>query len=262
MVFSRGGRAVFTVPASVAFAQDDPTGLHAVRSTLRRTGAEWVLTLTPNRDWRQRALARGPVVIDPTVEIDPDSQDCTIEGDFPTTGLCSDTSLEVGYDPDAPAHDHRALVQFDVSSLPKDAVILNADLGLTLGWHATNTAKQVGLYPVLRTWTNSATWTKYDATNSWGSAGAAASSDAAIAADAVQIAGSASGFVDWYPIKLVQGWVDGSIDNHGVLIRDVTPEDVHRLILTGVGVHRRLVRPRARATRRLPNRRLTVRRRA
>jgi RHS repeat-associated protein len=227
VVFSRGGRTVFAVPASVAFPQHDPTDLHAVRSTLRRTGAGWVLTLTPDRAWLQRALGHGAVVIDPTVEIDPDSQDCTIEGDLPTTSLCSDTSLEVGYDPDPPAHDHRALVQFDLSVLPKDAVILNADLGLTLGWHATNTAKQVGVYRVLRPWTNSATWTKYDATHSWATAGAAGlNTDASSSAAATVTTGTSSGFVDWYPTELVQSWVTGAVPNYGVLVRDVTPNTV------------------------------------
>jgi RHS repeat-associated protein len=163
------------------------------------------------------------VVLDPTVEIDPDSQDCSMESDTPTTSYCSSPHLLVGYHGGTGAHDHRALVQFDLSVLPKDAVILNADLGLTLGSHSTNNLKQAGVYEVKRTWTNSMTWNRYDATNSWAGAGASDVNDAATTAASVQTIGDTSGFVDWYPTRLVQGWVDGSIDNHGVLVRDVTP---------------------------------------
>ena len=61
VVFSRGQSAVFVLPASVAFPQHDPTDRHAARSRLQRTGSRW-------------SLQRGPVVVDPTIEIDSDSQ--------------------------------------------------------------------------------------------------------------------------------------------------------------------------------------------
>jgi hypothetical protein len=100
--------------------------------------------VSANHGWVHHALGHGPVVVDPTIVIDPDSQDCTMESDTPTTSLCSTTSLVVGYDARAPAHDHRSLVQFDVSALPRDAVVLNATLELYLGSHTTRTLKQVG----------------------------------------------------------------------------------------------------------------------
>ena len=224
VVFSRGGRQVFVLPASYAFAQGDEGETHAVGSVLRRSGRGWTLTVSANHGWVQRALRRGPVVVDPTVIVDPDSQDCTMESDHPTTRYCSSNSLIVGYDARSPAHDHRALVQFDVSTLPRDSVVLNATLELYLGGHSTSNLKQVGAYRVLRPWTNKITWNRYDATNSWTSPGAANAADASTTAESVRTIGDAiNDWVDWYPTKLVQGWVDGSIDNHGMLIRDVTP---------------------------------------
>jgi YD repeat-containing protein len=35
--------------------------------------------------------------------------------------------------------------------------------------------------------------------------------------------GTGSGFVDWYPTRLVQDWVSGAVPNYGFLIRDVNP---------------------------------------
>jgi RHS repeat-associated protein len=223
VLFSRGGRAVFVLPASFAFPQANEAEVHAARSTLRRSTGGWTLTVTPDRRWLLSALRRGPVVIDPTIDIDPDSQDCTIESDHPTTDYCSDPDLIVGYDARTPAHDHRSLVQFDLSVLPKDAVILNADLGLYLGAHSTNNAKQVGVYRLLQPWTNAATWNNYDATHAWGSAGAAGSTDASGTAAATLTLGTSTGFVDWYPTKLVQDWLTSAVPNYGVLLRDVTP---------------------------------------
>jgi RHS repeat-associated protein len=223
IAFLRGRHAAFVIPPAMTFPRNDEGEVHPARNVLRRSTHGWTLTVIPDRDWVERELRHGSVVLDPTVEIDPDTQDCSMESDTPTTSYCSDPHLLVGYHGGTGAHDHRSLVQFDLSVLPKDAVILNADLGLTLGFHSTNNLKQVGVYQVKRAWTNSMTWNRYDATNSWAAAGASDVSDAATTAAAVQTVGDATGFVDWYPTRLLQGWVDGTIDNHGVLIRDVTP---------------------------------------
>ena len=220
VVFSRAGRTVFVLPAPFAYAQGKEDETHGVSSVLRRRHGGWTLTVAADRGWVHDALGRGPVVIDPTVEIDPDSQDCFIESDTPTTNYCSDPNLSVGYDG---VNDQRGLVQFDLSALPKDAVILNADFGLTLGGHSTNNTKHVGVYRVLQPWTNSATWNKYDATHSWAAPGAASSTDASSSPAATVTTGTGSGFVDWYPTKLVQDWVSGALPNYGLLIRDVNP---------------------------------------
>jgi RHS repeat-associated protein len=224
VVFSRAGRQVFVLPASFAFAQGDEAETHGLKSALRRSGRGWTLTVAANRGWVHGALAHGPVVIDPTVVVDPDSQDCTIESDTPTTSYCSSNSLIVGYDARSPAHDHRSLVQFDVSAVPRDAVVLNATLELYLGSRTTTNLKQVGAYPVVRPWTNGVTWNSYDGTNAWTSPGASNSLDASTTADSVRTVGDTlNDWVDWYPTKAVQGWVNGTLDNHGLLMRDVTP---------------------------------------
>ena len=226
ITLTRAGRTVFLLPPAVTFPKGDDGDFHAARSELRRAAGGWQLTVTPDRAWVLRELKHGPVVLDPTVEIDPDSQDCSMDSSNPTTSYCSSTHLPVGYEPGANAHEHRALVKFDLSVLPKDAVVLNADFGLTLGWHATNTLKQVGVYQAKRPWTNSATWNKYSSTSSWATAGAGGSADAEGSPAAVATTGDTSGFVNWYPTKLVQDWLDGAQPNHGFLIRDVNPGTV------------------------------------
>lgn len=226
VTFTRAGRTVFFLPASVTFPQGDEGKTHPARSALQRSAGGWELTVTPDRAWVLRELAHGPVVLDPTVEIDPDTQDCEIDSSNPTTNYCSAGQMLVGYEAGASAHEHRSLVQFDLSVLPKDAVVLNADFGLTLGNHSTNTLKQVGVYQLKRAWTNSATWNKYDSTSSWGTAGASAAADAEASPAAVATTGNTTGFVNWYPTKLVQDWLDGTQPNYGFLVRDVNPGTV------------------------------------
>jgi len=51
-----------------------PAERRDVRATLRRSGAAWTLDLDPLRSWLSTTLADGPVVIDPTIEIDPDTE--------------------------------------------------------------------------------------------------------------------------------------------------------------------------------------------
>jgi YD repeat-containing protein len=216
----RANHVRFAVAPAVAWPSDRPDERAALTTRLARTGKGWTLRQTVDARWLERELAHGTVTVDPTIEIDPDLQDCFIESDTPTTNYCSQNIMSVGYDG---ANDQRAMVQFDLSALPRSAVILNADLGLTGEYHSTSALKQVGLYQLLRPWTNSTTWNRYDSTHAWGSPGAAASTDAAATPAAVLTLGNSTGFVDFYPTNLVQAWVNGSTPNYGVLIRDVTP---------------------------------------
>lgn len=221
----RHGRSVLRLAPSVMFAERERHDTRPVASRLVRTAAGWRLTLTPDAARLRGLLAHGDVIIDPTVEVYGAGvvTDCTIENDFPTTNYCSSSTLEVGYTTDPPAHDHRILLKFDLSSIPRDAIVLNGDLGMSLQTHSTNTPASVGAYRLLRDWTSGVTWNTYDGTHGWSAAGAAGSSDAAPAPAATQTIGTATGAVEFYPTKLVQDWIDGDIPNQGLLLRDVTP---------------------------------------
>jgi len=216
----RANHVRLAIAPAVAWPSDRPDERAALTTRLARSGRGWTLRQSVDPSWLARHLAHGTVTVDPTIEIDPDLRDCFIESDTPTTNYCSQNIMSVGYDG---VNDQRAMVQFDLSALPRNALILNADLGLTGEYHSTNALKQVGLYQLLRPWTNSTTWNRYDAMHAWGSPGAASSTDAATTPAAVLTLGNSTGFVDFYPTDLVQAWVNGSTPNCGVLIRDVTP---------------------------------------
>jgi hypothetical protein len=161
--------------------------------------------------------------LDPTVEIQGAAADCTIQSDLPNTNFCSLSTVEVGYTTVSPAHDHRILLKFDLSSIPRDAIVLNGDLGMSSWTHSTNTPAPIGAYRLLRDWTNSATWNTYDGTHAWSTPGATGAADSASTPAATQTIGTGTGAVEWYPTKLVQDWVSGDVPNQGMLLRDVTP---------------------------------------
>ena len=108
-------------------------------------------------------------------------------------------------------------MKFDVSSLPKDAIVLNAELGM-YEYGATNTtAKQLGAYRATKSWTTAATWNKYDSTNSWTTAGGDFDTANAVINPSV---GSSAGWKYWWPTNIVAGWVSGAQSNQGFLLKD------------------------------------------
>jgi RHS repeat-associated protein len=216
---AKGRRVALAVEPTVAWAKDHPERPRALRERLSRSGGHWLLTLSADRTWLSRALARGPVLVDPTVTITGASADCVLASELPTTASCTATTLLVGYNG---SNDRRALVKHSLTSIPRDAIVLNAALKLNITAHSTSTTKSVGVYNVKRAWTTAATWNNYDATNAWATAGASGAADIDSPAADARTVGAANGLVSWYPTKLVQGWVDGSIANNGVIVRDVT----------------------------------------
>jgi RHS repeat-associated protein len=219
----RHGRSALRLAASVMFPGSRRHDARPVASKLVRTSKGWRLTLTPDPQRLRRLLAHGSVTIDPTVEIQGAAADCTIQSDLPNTNFCSLSTVEVGYTTVSPAHDHRILLKFDLSSIPRDAIVLNGDLGMSSWTHSTNTPAPIGAYRLLRDWTNGATWNTYDGTHAWATPGATGAADSASTPAATQTIGAGTGAVEWYPTKLVQDWVSGDVPNQGMLLRDVTP---------------------------------------
>ncbi|MBL9113959.1 MAG: DNRLRE domain-containing protein [Verrucomicrobiaceae bacterium] len=116
--------------------------------------------------------------------------------------------------------EERAMLQFDLSSIPTGAVITSAQLVLTKTGGATVT-QNVDLYRVTNTWTEgtqngsagAASWSQRQSGTSWTSAGG----DYNSTADA-SVPVSTNGNYTWDIASLVQGWVNGSIANNGIML--------------------------------------------
>lgn len=88
----------------------------------------------------------------------------------PTTSDCGNQIDDVSSDGSSNA-DH-AVMQFDVAdNVPRNAQVLEAQLGATVGYNSSSSTQQVGLYQVTHSWTQSATWNAYDGSNAWSTPG-------------------------------------------------------------------------------------------
>jgi len=103
----------------------------------------------------------------------------------------------------------RSYLQFDLSSLPPDAVMVDARLGLYYHQQSGATSLKIGLYEVKGPWgEDTIAWDNQPASSN-------------VEEDVTNIPASPTNdFVYWYIYDLVKGWTDGSIANYGMLLRD------------------------------------------
>jgi len=195
----------------------------AVQVALFGAGSSQTLVVTADTAWLNDKTRRFPVVIDPTVTLSYSgssivktysgaNQDCYLVSSSPTTSYCGGRSLYVGYTGSAI---ERSLLQFNVS-IPQDANVLEADLALNLSAAKSSSATSVSLYSVTSSWTTSATWNTRDGTNPWTTAGGDYSTPATWTNGSV---GPSTGWYHWYLAPVVQGWVNGSSVNTGLLLK-------------------------------------------
>lgn len=199
----------------------------AVKTTLERSGEDYVLTLSADRAWLNEPARRFPVVLDPTLEFGGADKDCYIvDGTRANTNYCGYQTLNAGFDG---TNRNRSLLQFDIAAyIPAQVEVLDAELGLYLGSKSTANATTLSAHRLTRPWTYSftgVTWNRHDGTNAWTAPGG----DFEAATAATTTAGGALGWVRLHPTDLVQSWTDGSMPNHGFLLK--TTENVNNRLV-------------------------------
>ena len=229
---NRRGAVVFSFAAP--FVYDHAQGSHNpsyrnVSLRLRRTHGGYRVRLKVRRSWLRSKKRSFPVTVDPSVyhwTNDTDARlrhtganlDCYFkDGASATTNYCAATELHVGWDG---ATQRRAALRFDVqNSLPKGIRVLDADFGMNLLAEDNASTSTLNLHRITRSWTSGATWNSFDGTSPWTSAGG--DYDSSVAA-ANTVGGNPGQWYLWHPRQLVQGWVDGSIPNYGLLVKQAT----------------------------------------
>lgn len=187
----------------------------------------WLLALTAVALCPSVAAAQ-PV----TVTLRPD-QDAGIMGEDGTLANGVGTGIHVGVNNNG--DERRALVRFDVSSIPAGATITSVRLRLFMSRSSPGAAIDVELHRITTAWSEGpadpgqgegqgapasagdVTWTRavYD-TVSWGTAGG----DFAAAASATEAVATATGNYTWTSATLesdVQAWVDGAANQGWML---------------------------------------------
>jgi hypothetical protein len=128
-----------------------------------------------------------------------------------------------------------ALLKWDLSSIPANAVVTSVSMQLYVSTSSTAT---YNLYNMRRTWvegtlttgaasTTSANWNTYNGSTSWGTVGAANTTTDRYSTNlwgagstSFSSTGSKTVALNSDGIAVVQGWIDGSVTNYGVTIQN------------------------------------------
>jgi len=143
------------------------------------------------------------------------SEDTYIYQYAPNANYCRQELLRVGY-----KQQYAGLLHFDLSSVPSNAVVTQATLQLyAAGWGGSNVT--IGAYCVMRGVNIcQATWNQAQSGDAWSQPGGNdTTTDRRGSAESSVIT---NGIGRWYTFDLtaaVQGWLDGSLANNGVLLR-------------------------------------------
>ncbi len=109
----------------------------------------------------------------------------------------------------------RALIGWNLSSIPANAVISGAIMQLYVPSVQTSTGNTVNAYRLTRQWfENNATWKKYDGTHSWTTAGG----DYSSTVWASRSVGAKSKYYSWDITQLVKSWQNSTYQNYGIIM--------------------------------------------
>jgi RHS repeat-associated protein len=201
--------APFAWDASGAESPEGAVSLHLVAGTVAPT-----VELLLDPAWFSDPKRRWPIKIDPTLTIDP-QRDCHISSGGPNSSSCAQPFLRIGQNDGSK---RRILLRFDLSSIPAQSTVHQADLRMYLFDCVGSNFADVSVHRLTRLWFNGATWNTYNGTNAWTTPGGDFSSERLSTAT---FAGSTAnfGYKHWYPTGLVQDWIDRTVPNDGLLMK-------------------------------------------
>ncbi|UVS79156.1 DNRLRE domain-containing protein [Actinokineospora sp. UTMC 2448] len=225
--FAGDGPPLYVMPAPFMHdSADDPKSPHGkawsdkVTQTVEQDGDRVTVVVRADKDWLHDPARAYPVVIDPTIRVDPTStggQDVQIWSDTPDRNDGASYRLSVGTDPWGRA---RALVRFDTSVVPAGTTLASAKLRLYYDNELHTDAGDIAVEArrITGPWAeDSATW------NTIHSAFAEAG-----LSTAVRRAGVAGVWHELDVRNIAQSWVSGSAANHGVMVKAVDESTLGR----------------------------------
>jgi RHS repeat-associated protein len=190
---------------------------HAIGVTLRQLPQSPTVVVAPDPSWLADPSRKWPVVVDPDVQL-YDTLDCYIYTPSQPGPACG-VEIDAGNNG---SWVFRSLLQFNTSSVPSTATVTGAYLHMEVYNAQNNNSTPVGIYQLTHTWTNGVTWPTYDGTHTWTTAGGDYNPSAT---DVENLSGT--GWYMWFPsTSLVQGWINGSIANDGLLLRTVNESTI------------------------------------
>ncbi len=222
---SAGGVAFSDTTGKVAYTMAPPTVTDASPGAQMPSTAPVHYELSPDGSALSLVLAKSwledprrvfPVRVDPDIYFYEQS-DCGIaSASYANSNLCGGP-LYVGANTETPKSISRAMLQFNLSSIPRDANVLDSRLALWFKADSTSSPIQIEANALTRSFTQAATWNKYDGTNAWTVPGG---DFAATLSGKQTILDSYKNYwVNWGFAPLVQRWIQEPASNHGVLLK-------------------------------------------
>lgn len=214
--FARDGEVKFSFAAP--YMQDSSGTIQglsgAVHLDLANTSSGYEVTLSADRDWLDAKDRVWPVAIDPTVTLRSNAE-CTISQD-PASVMagCSHLAVLGVGKPSNPSYADRSLFRFGLSGIPADARVDDATFGLTT-YLPPQVQASLSVHAITNDWTTRVSWSNRDDGLFWTQPGG----DFGAPVATTQIAPGASGVYTWNLTSLVQGWLNRSVANKGILLK-------------------------------------------
>ncbi len=228
-VVDDASNVAFRIPPPFMFDSrlPSPARSNAVDFQLSSVDSHWRLTVAAADAWLQDPSRVFPVMVDPTITVQPPIKDCWISAQSPNTSNCGADSpyLRVGVSNGEP---RRSLLKFNLSTIHNEATITDAQLELYMD--ATQSTTLHGAEYVARRvihgWTNEVTWNTHNGVNLWTAPGGDFASRTYAGTG---INGSTSGYKSFDSTPMVETWVSGADENSGMIVKQQA-EDTNNVL--------------------------------
>ena len=201
-------RLVMTAP----FMVDAKRRSAPVRLRLSRVAGEWRLTYRLSDRWLDARGRAWPVVVDPSTTPYPDG-DCYLDASTPESSYCAANPMKVGM---VDGHDHRIVMRFPLSGIPRGADVAGATLTAYQTNDQSTSWRNFRLEPLTEPFTSAASWNRADGTDRWSDPGG--EGDPTARAEFPGGIGGISGNNYHTMLKMVREWVSGKRPNHGMVL--------------------------------------------
>lgn len=181
------------------------------------------LYVIPNQEWLTDGNRVYPLTIDPTiVKINSNTmvQDTNIRSAFPIQTGGNDQELGVGlYKDTKQTNVIRSLLKFDVSAVPKNAIVTNADLNLWMSSVSNETLIDVEAYQITQSWNEAlASWNNRSS-SLWSVKGGDYAKSPLDTVGLGHLVDLSTNLKWKIPVDVIHAWVDYPNTNYGILMK-------------------------------------------
>ena len=193
-------------------AAQDPVSNASLKVTPDKGSFRIDLQLDPI--WLRDPARVFPVFVDPTITIQPDTQDAYFHGNVPTdTGLAGGDASHLLHIGDSTSHFDWSALQFDMGAIPTGAQITAASLGLYYNGYCISPANAcAGSTHAIEAHRMTAAWSPSSQTQQL-------AYDAAVLSSTSVTLDSPYRWINWNVTSTAQNWYTGAQPNYGLLLK-------------------------------------------